>query len=85
MSANNGPSRAIINRCPVEDGWTVITLECGHKCSVRGHHKATMMACWPCEDAADIDQRTADELTAARAHPHCHECRLVLEDCRCQP
>lgn len=29
------------------------------------------------------DDRSAEELTAARAHPHCPDCRLVLEDCRC--
>lgn len=29
------------------------------------------------------DERTADELTTARAHPHCPDCRCVLEDCRC--
>ena len=29
------------------------------------------------------DNRTADQLTAARAHPHCPECKLVIEDCRC--
>lgn len=29
------------------------------------------------------DDRTANELTAARAHPHCQDCRLPLEDCVC--
>jgi len=38
-----------------------------------------------CGIERDGDDRSADELTAARAHPHCPECRLVLEDCRCQP
>ena len=29
------------------------------------------------------DSRTADELTSARAHPHCPNCQRVLEDCHC--
>ena len=50
MSRNDGPRRLVVDRRAAEDGWTVVTLECGHKCSVRSHRSLIAMSCWLCED-----------------------------------
>lgn len=41
-------------------------------------------ACFGGDEDAWEDERTADELTKDRHHPHCPVCREPLEDCRCE-